>query len=127
MSEARLARMHEVVACHVARSTVPGMLTLVRVRGEVHVEAIGMLASDGSEAMRRETIFRIASATKPIVAAAAMILVVLLEVRPQWQRPGTEEQQREGRKYEDWLKDNEDHKWRGGGENRFECDPRKLM
>jgi hypothetical protein len=42
--------MHEVMASHVARNTVPGMLTLVRVRGEVHVEAIGMLASDGSEA-----------------------------------------------------------------------------
>ena len=42
--------MHEVMASHVARSTVPGMLTLVRVWGEIQVEAIGMLASDGSEA-----------------------------------------------------------------------------
>jgi hypothetical protein len=42
--------MHEVMASHVARSSVPGMLTLVRLRGEVHVEAIGMLASEGSEA-----------------------------------------------------------------------------
>jgi hypothetical protein len=42
--------MHEVMASHVARSSVPSMLTLVRLRGEVHVEAIGMLASEGSEA-----------------------------------------------------------------------------
>ena len=75
LSEARLARMHEVMAGHVARSQVPGMVMLVSRRGEVHVEAIGMLAFDGSEPMRRETIFRIASVTKPVVAAAAMILV----------------------------------------------------
>ena len=72
--------MHEVMASQVAGSTVPGMLTLVSVRGEVHVEAIGMLASDGSEAMRCETIFHITPVRKPIVAAAAMILVVLLRV-----------------------------------------------
>ena len=51
------------------------MVMLISRRGEVHVEAIGMLAFDGSEPMRRDTIFRIASVTKPIVAAAAMILV----------------------------------------------------
>jgi CubicO group peptidase (beta-lactamase class C family) len=67
--------MREVMTGHVARSTVPGMVMLVSRRGEVHVEAIGMLAFDGSEPMRRDTIFRIASVTKPIVAAAAMILV----------------------------------------------------
>src|SRR5215218_3545474 len=75
LSEARLARMHEVMAGHVTRSTVPGMVMLLSRRGEVHAEAIGMLAFDGSEPMRRDTIFRIASVTKPIVAAAAMILV----------------------------------------------------
>ena len=42
--------MREVMTGHVARSTVPGMVMLVSRRGEVHVEAIGMLASDGSEA-----------------------------------------------------------------------------
>jgi len=67
--------MHEVMAGHVTRSTVPGMVMLLSRRGEVHAEAIGMLAFDGSEPMRRDTIFRIASVTKPIVAAAAMILV----------------------------------------------------
>jgi CubicO group peptidase (beta-lactamase class C family) len=75
LSAARLARMREVMSGHVARSTVPGMVMLISRRGEVHVEAIGMLAFDGSEPMRRDTIFRIASVTKPIVAAAAMILV----------------------------------------------------
>ena len=34
-----------------------------------------MTAFDGSEPMHRDTIFRIASLTKPITAVAAMILV----------------------------------------------------
>ncbi|MDQ3965106.1 MAG: beta-lactamase family protein [Actinomycetota bacterium] len=75
LSTARLGRMHDVMAGHVERGGVPGIVTLVSRRGEVHVGALGMKAIGGSEPMRRDTIFRIASVTKPIVAAAAMILV----------------------------------------------------
>ena len=75
LSTARLARMHDVMAGHVERSDMPGIVTLVSQRDEVHVGALGMKAIGGSELMRRDTIFRIASVTKPIVAAAAMILV----------------------------------------------------
>jgi CubicO group peptidase (beta-lactamase class C family) len=74
-SEARLGRMHDILAGHVERGKVPGVVTLVSRRGEVHVDAIGNKAFGGSEPMRRDSIFRIASVTKPIVAAAAMILV----------------------------------------------------
>jgi CubicO group peptidase (beta-lactamase class C family) len=75
LSKARLGRMHDVMAGHVERGDVPGIVTLVSRRGEVHVDAIGTKAIDGSDPMRRDTIFRVASVTKPIVAAAAMILV----------------------------------------------------
>src|SRR5215212_5832807 len=74
-SGARLERMRDVMAGHVKRGVVPGIVTLVSRRGEVHVDAIGTKAFDTSGPMRRDTIFRIASVTKPIVAAAAMILV----------------------------------------------------
>src|SRR3712207_7383756 len=74
-SGARLGRMHEVMAGHVDRGVVPGIVTLISRRGEVCVEAIGTKAFGGSDPMRRDTIFRVASVTKPIVAAAAMILV----------------------------------------------------
>jgi CubicO group peptidase (beta-lactamase class C family) len=74
-SGARLGRMRDVMAGHVERGVVPGIVTLVSRRGEVHVDAIGTKAFGGSDPMRRDTIFRIASVTKPIVAAAAMILV----------------------------------------------------
>jgi CubicO group peptidase (beta-lactamase class C family) len=67
--------MHDVMAGYVERGDMPGLVTLVSRRGEVHVDAIGTLAAGGSDPMRHDTIFRIASMTKPVVAAAAMILV----------------------------------------------------
>lgn len=75
LSTARLSRMHDVMAGYVERGEVPGLVTLVSRRGEVHVDAIGLKAIRGSDLMRRDTIFRIASVTKLITAAAAMILV----------------------------------------------------
>ena len=73
-SKARLDRMREVMAGHVERG-VPGLVTLVSRRDEVHVETLGRMAADGGRPMERDTIFRIASMTKPVAAAAAMILV----------------------------------------------------
>ncbi|HEY6992620.1 MAG TPA: serine hydrolase domain-containing protein [Xanthobacteraceae bacterium] len=75
LSKARLARMHDVMSGHVARAEVPGLVTLVSRRSEVHVDAIGMKAAGGQDPMRRDTLFRVASLTKPITAVAAMILV----------------------------------------------------
>jgi CubicO group peptidase (beta-lactamase class C family) len=74
-SGARLGGMHDVMTGHVHRGLVPGIVTLVSRRDEVHVDAIGTKEFGGSDPMRRDTIFRIASVTKPIVATAAMILV----------------------------------------------------
>jgi CubicO group peptidase (beta-lactamase class C family) len=68
--------MREVLTGHVARGDLPGLVALVARRGEVHVEAIGTTeAGGGGGPMRRDAIFRIASVTKPVTAAAAMILV----------------------------------------------------
>ena len=75
LSRARLERMQDVMAGHVDRGVMPGVVTLVSRRGEVRVDAIGTKAFGDSDPMRRDTIFRVASVTKPIVAAAAMILV----------------------------------------------------
>jgi CubicO group peptidase (beta-lactamase class C family) len=81
LSKARLGRMHDVMAGYVERGEVPGLVTLVSRRGEVHVDAIGMKAVGGSDPMRRDTIFRISSMTKPITAAATMILVEECKLR----------------------------------------------
>ncbi|MBO0790651.1 MAG: beta-lactamase family protein, partial [Ktedonobacteraceae bacterium] len=75
LSSARLSRMHDVMAGYVERGEVPGLVTLICRRGEVHIDAIGTQAFGESPPMRHDTIFRISSMTKPIIAAAAMILV----------------------------------------------------
>src|ERR1700748_1474224 len=71
----RLRRLHEVMTGYVERGEVPGLVTLVARGGEGHVDAIGAMAAGSEEPMRRDTIFRISSMTKPITAAAAMICV----------------------------------------------------
>jgi CubicO group peptidase (beta-lactamase class C family) len=75
LSTVRLQRLHDVMARHVANGSVPGLVTLVYRRGELHVDAIGKLDFGDAAPMRRDSLFRIASLTKPITAAAAMILV----------------------------------------------------
>ncbi|MDH4988070.1 serine hydrolase [Aminobacter anthyllidis] len=71
----RLERMRKVMAGHVERGDVPGLVWAVSRGGETHVEAVGALSLNGTAPMRRDSIFRIASLTKPVTAAAAMILV----------------------------------------------------
>src|SRR5436305_3452721 len=81
LSKARLGRMHDVMAGYVERGEVPGLVALVSRRGEVHVDAIGTQAIGDSPTMRHDTIFRISSMTKPITAAAVMILVEECKLR----------------------------------------------
>jgi CubicO group peptidase (beta-lactamase class C family) len=71
----RLQRLDDILARHVASKRFPGLVGLVSRRGETHVTALGTLAFDNKRPMVRDTIFRIASITKPITAVAAMILV----------------------------------------------------
>jgi CubicO group peptidase (beta-lactamase class C family) len=74
-SKARLEHMHDVLASHVEHGEMPGLVSLVSRRGETHVEAIGTAAVGRGAPMTRDTIFRIASMTKPVTAVAALILV----------------------------------------------------
>ncbi len=71
---AGLRRFGETAARQVDDGAVTGLVALVA-RGEaVHVEAHGSLSVDGP-AVRRDSLFRIASMTKPITGAATMALV----------------------------------------------------
>src|SRR5438067_4469793 len=81
LSKARLGRMHDIMVGYVERGEVPGLVTLISRRGEVHVDVIGTQAFADPAPMRRDTIFRISSMTKPITAAATMILVEECKVR----------------------------------------------
>ena len=74
LSRERLLRLRTSMSGYVERGEVPGIVTLVSRHGEAHVEAIGNTSLDGLEQVARDTIFRIASMSKPITAAATMIL-----------------------------------------------------
>lgn len=74
-SETGLRRLREVLARHVESGKIPGLVALVGRGGETHVEAIGTMRHDGGAPMRRDTIFRMASTSKPVAMAAAMVLL----------------------------------------------------
>src|SRR5215471_6744861 len=80
-SKRGLDRMHRVLAGHIERKEMPGLTAVVSHHDEVHVEVMGTLAFGDSTPMTRDTIFRIASITKPITAVASMILVEECKLR----------------------------------------------
>jgi CubicO group peptidase (beta-lactamase class C family) len=73
--------MHDVMAGYVQRGALPGLITLVSRRGEAHVDVLGTRAVGSSEAMRRDTLFRLSSMTKPIIAVATLILIEECKLR----------------------------------------------
>jgi CubicO group peptidase (beta-lactamase class C family) len=81
LSRERLGRLSKSMAGYVERGEVPGIVTLVSRHGEVHVDAVGNKSLDGPDPVRRDTIFRIASMSKPIMAAATMILAEECKLR----------------------------------------------
>jgi CubicO group peptidase (beta-lactamase class C family) len=81
LSKSRLERMHHVLAGYVERQEIPGLVALVSHHDDVHVETLGTMSAGQPASMKRDTIFRIASLTKPITAVAAMILVEECKLR----------------------------------------------
>ena len=68
------SKVQQAMAARVERGEFPGIVTLVARGDDVRVETIGVTAFGGDEPMRRDTVFRITSLTKPVLAAATMIL-----------------------------------------------------
>jgi CubicO group peptidase (beta-lactamase class C family) len=81
LSKSRLERMHQVLSAHIERKEIPGLVALICHHDDVHIETLGTLSFDNPAPMKRDTIFRIASLTKPITAVAAMILVEECKLR----------------------------------------------
>src|SRR5690242_2850412 len=73
MSADRLKRLSAVMRGYIDRGEVAGTVTLVARRGRiVHLEAQGLMDVDSKAPMRPDTIFRLASMTKPITSVAVM-------------------------------------------------------
>jgi CubicO group peptidase (beta-lactamase class C family) len=81
LSPARLTRIRDTLRRHVDAGRLPGLVAAISRRGVEHVEAIGTLGFDRSAPMQPDTIFRLASVTKPITAVAAMILIEECKLR----------------------------------------------
>jgi CubicO group peptidase (beta-lactamase class C family) len=69
-----IERFADVAARHLGDGSVPGLVALMAHRDRVHVEALGTL-SRGGPAVRRDSLFRIASTIKPVTGAATLALV----------------------------------------------------
>jgi len=65
----------DVLQPHVGDGSAPGVVGLVARGDSVEVQAVGAVDVEGTAPMARDSIFRIASITKPITAAAVMMLV----------------------------------------------------
>jgi CubicO group peptidase (beta-lactamase class C family) len=81
LSKSRLKRMHQVLSGYVERKDMPGLVALVSRHDDVHVETLGTMSFGHPAPIKRDTIFRIASITKPITAVAAMILMEECKLR----------------------------------------------
>jgi len=69
-----MADLRDTLQAHVDNGSVPGAVGLVARGDRVEVAAVGSMAVGGAP-MARDSIFRFASITKPITAAAVMMLV----------------------------------------------------
>jgi CubicO group peptidase (beta-lactamase class C family) len=70
-----MAKLHDILQASVDDGSVPGAVALIATGDDVEVAVAGSVDTDGSAPMARDTMFRVASITKPITAAAVMMLV----------------------------------------------------
>lgn len=76
LSAERLERIGGVLQRAMDADTISGAVTLVARRGKIaHFEAHGLMDIEGSRPMALDTIFPIASMTKPVTGVAVMMLV----------------------------------------------------
>jgi CubicO group peptidase (beta-lactamase class C family) len=75
LSSLRLKRLRDTLRADIDRGVVPGAVMLVGRRGQIaSLEALGYRDRELGAAMAPDTIFRIASMTKPFTSVAAMML-----------------------------------------------------
>jgi len=75
LDPARIARIDAMVQGYIDAKQIPGAVTLIARRGEIaHVSVQGDKAFGAGDPMRRDTIFRIYSMSKPITSVAVLML-----------------------------------------------------
>ena len=75
LSSSRLARITETLKADVEAGRIPGAVVIVARKGRIaYAEAVGFRDKAAGSRMTMDSIFRIASMTKPMVSVAAMML-----------------------------------------------------
>ena len=75
LSSPRLRRIDALMQAFIDRGVVAGAVTLVARRGQIaHLQAHGQLDIAAGRAMQTDTLFRLASMTKPVIATAILAL-----------------------------------------------------
>jgi CubicO group peptidase (beta-lactamase class C family) len=76
MSSQRLRHIAETLGMDARQGRLPGAVVLIARHGKIaYFEAVGVQDPDKLTPMRRESVFRIASMTKPVTAIAALMLM----------------------------------------------------
>jgi CubicO group peptidase (beta-lactamase class C family) len=76
LSPTRLARIRDVIQSEINADRMPGAVVLVARKGAiVHSDIVGFQDKGAGKPLKRDTIFRAYSMTKPIVSVMAMMLV----------------------------------------------------
>ncbi|MXM62057.1 serine hydrolase [Streptomyces sp. HUCO-GS316] len=70
-----MSELYDTLQRHVAGGSMPGAVGLVARGDDVEVAAVGCVDTEGTAPMARDSVFRIASITKPVTAAAVLMLV----------------------------------------------------
>jgi len=76
LSSERLQRIHGMVQRHMDLGDITGAVTLVARKGQVaYVDVQGTIDVETKKPMTRESLFRMASMTKPVIGTAAMMML----------------------------------------------------
>jgi CubicO group peptidase (beta-lactamase class C family) len=82
MSSERLRRLDQMIQRRVDGGDIAGAVTIVARKAKiVHFEAFGVRELDSKQPMTKDTIFRIASMTKPVTGLAIMMMIEEGKVR----------------------------------------------
>ena len=82
VSTERLHRIDEVIRRHIDNRHIAGAVTLVARKGRVvHFEAQGLKDLESKQPMTQDTLFRMASSTKPVTGVAVLMMVEEGKVR----------------------------------------------
>ena len=76
LSTQRLNRIHAMVAKHMDLGDITGAVMLVARKGQIaYVDVQGVMDLETKKPMQRDTMFRIASMTKPVIGTAIMMML----------------------------------------------------